>query len=102
MSPDHDRNESDSDRPRPDSPTSGDFIESVIAPDLSADKGKIVSGKSERDWFKDALHEFEVKEVGEPISEELAIFITKRFTEAPTEEKMMEKIAQHNYDTAKL
>ena len=42
-----------------------------------------------------------MKEVGEPISEELAIFITKQFTEAPTEEKMKEKIAQHNYDIAR-
>ena len=90
MSPGRDRNGSDWNRPRPDFRTSGDFIEGVTVPDLSADKGEIVSGKSdcEGDWFKDALHEFEVKEVGEPISEELAIFITKRFTEAPTDEKI--------------
>ena len=75
-----------------DSPTSGDFIESVRAPDLSADEGEIVSGKS--DWFKDALHEFGVKEVDELISA-LAIFITERFTEVPTEEKMKGKTAQH-------
>ena len=99
MSPYHCRNDNDSDWPRPDSTTSGDFIAGVIAPDLSDDEGK---SDSEEDWFKDVLHEFEVKEVGEPISEDLAIFITKRFTEAPIEEKMKEKIAQHNYDTAKL
>ena len=33
--------------------------------------------------------------VGEPISEELAIFRTKRFIEAASEEKMKEKIAPH-------
>ena len=103
MSPGHGRNGSDSDRPHPDSTTQGDFIEGDIAPDFSTDEGEIVSGKSdsEEDWFKDALYEFEVKEVGEPISEDLAIFITKRFTEAPTEEKMKEKIAQHNHDIAR-
>ena len=51
-----------------------------------------MKGKSdlERKWFKDVLHEFEVKEVDESIPE-LAIFITKRFTE----EKIKEQIAQY-------
>ena len=44
---------------------------------------------------KDALHENEVK-VGEPISAELAIFRTKRFIEAASEEKM-KKIAPYIY-----
>ena len=57
---------------------------------------------TEADWFKGAVYDFEVKEVGELISEESAIFITKRFSDVPTEEKMKEKIAQYNYDTAKL
>ena len=67
------------------------LITGVIAP-LFADKGEIVSGMSdsERDWFKDVLHEFKVKEVGEPISEQLVIVIT---ISVPIKEKIRQYYA---------
>ena len=58
LSPGQDRIESDLDSPCPDSPTPEDFIEGLIAPDLSADEGEI---RLRGGMFEDALHEFGVK-----------------------------------------
>lgn len=85
-------------------PSSGEeFIEETLeipsdtALDLDADiNGEGNKSSDEEDWYKEANAELEVdKEIGEPLSDLLATFTNKRFSEPPKDENIKEKFSKY-------